>query len=63
MPALEISLSPMNDARRATILSHSELDEADVLPRDLADAIRGFWRGTSPFPAIFSMIVNRTHPM
>ncbi|KAF7355888.1 G-protein alpha subunit [Mycena venus] len=44
MPALEISLSPMNDARRATILSHSELDGADVLPRDVADAIRGLWR-------------------
>ncbi|KAJ6486033.1 G protein alpha-subunit [Mycena vulgaris] len=43
MPALEISLSPMNDARTATILSHPELYEADVLPHDVADGIRGLW--------------------
>ncbi|KAJ7603240.1 guanine nucleotide binding protein, alpha subunit [Mycena polygramma] len=37
MPQLDISLAPQNDARRTTIL-------ADVLPRDLADAVRGLWR-------------------
>ncbi|KAJ6522081.1 G protein alpha-subunit [Mycena vulgaris] len=43
MPALEISLPPMNDARTATILSYPELYEADALPHDVADAIRGLW--------------------
>ncbi|KAJ7346177.1 GPA1 heterotrimeric G-protein alpha subunit [Mycena albidolilacea] len=41
MPALEISLSPHNDARRTAILSLPEMIEADILPRDIADAIRG----------------------
>ncbi|KAJ7794061.1 heterotrimeric G-protein alpha subunit, GPA1-like protein [Mycena olivaceomarginata] len=44
MPALDISLSPINEARRATILSHPELGKADVLPRDVANAIHGLWR-------------------
>ncbi|KAJ6608099.1 G-protein alpha subunit [Mycena sp. CBHHK59/15] len=44
MPQLDISLAPQNDARRATILSLPGQIEADVLPRDLADAIRGLWR-------------------
>ncbi|KAJ7885517.1 G protein alpha-subunit [Mycena olivaceomarginata] len=41
MPALEISLSPHNDARRTAILSLPEMIEADTLPREIADAIRG----------------------
>ncbi|KAF7358225.1 G-protein alpha subunit [Mycena venus] len=44
MPQLDISLAPQNDARRATILSLPPQIEADVLPRDLADAVRGLWR-------------------
>ncbi|KAJ7675289.1 guanine nucleotide binding protein, alpha subunit [Mycena rosella] len=43
MPALEISLSPQNDACRTAILSLPEMIEADILPRDIADAIRGLW--------------------
>jgi guanine nucleotide-binding protein G(i) subunit alpha len=44
MPQLDISLSPQNDARRAVILSLPMQIEADVLPRDVTDAIRGLWR-------------------
>ncbi|KAF7306308.1 hypothetical protein MIND_00421900 [Mycena indigotica] len=44
MPQLDISLSPQNDARRSTILSLPPQIEADVLPRDVADAVRGLWR-------------------
>ncbi|KAJ7854002.1 heterotrimeric G-protein alpha subunit, GPA1-like protein [Mycena leptocephala] len=43
MPLLDISLAPQNDARRATILSLPAQIDADVLPRDLADAVRGLW--------------------
>ncbi|KAF7344234.1 G-protein alpha subunit [Mycena venus] len=35
---------PQNDARRATIFSVPPQIEADVFPRDLADAVRGLWR-------------------
>ncbi|KAJ7809136.1 hypothetical protein B0H14DRAFT_2379939, partial [Mycena olivaceomarginata] len=45
MPALEISLAPQNDAHRATVISLPEKIEADGLPRDIADAIRGLWCG------------------
>ncbi|KAJ7302118.1 heterotrimeric G protein alpha subunit B [Mycena albidolilacea] len=44
MPALDISLSSINEARRAIILSRPELDKADVLPPDVANAIRGLSR-------------------
>ncbi|KAJ7734186.1 guanine nucleotide binding protein, alpha subunit [Mycena maculata] len=44
MPQLDIALAPQNDARRATILALPPQIEADVLPRDLADAVRGLWR-------------------
>lgn len=44
MPTLELTLSPQNDSRRAVILSLPVQLEADVLPRDVADAIRGLWR-------------------
>jgi guanine nucleotide-binding protein subunit alpha len=43
MPQLDISLSPQNDARRATILAFPGQIEADILPRDVADAVRGLW--------------------
>ncbi|KAJ7249653.1 heterotrimeric G protein alpha subunit B [Mycena rebaudengoi] len=45
MPQLGLQLSPHNDARRATILSLPPQIEVDVLPRDIADVIRGLWRG------------------
>ncbi|KAJ6484008.1 heterotrimeric G protein alpha subunit B [Mycena sanguinolenta] len=44
MPQLDIALAPQNDARRATIMALPPQIEADVLPRDLADAMRGLWR-------------------
>ncbi|KAJ7253182.1 hypothetical protein C8J57DRAFT_630408 [Mycena rebaudengoi] len=44
MPQLDISLSPQNDACRATILAFPGQIEADILPRDVADAVRGLWR-------------------
>jgi guanine nucleotide-binding protein G(i) subunit alpha len=44
MPQLDISLAPQNDARRAIVLSLPMQIEADVLPRDVVDAVRGLWR-------------------
>jgi guanine nucleotide-binding protein G(i) subunit alpha len=44
MPALDIYLSPQNDARRTVILSLPVQIEGDTMPRDVADAIRGLWR-------------------
>ncbi|KAJ6484004.1 guanine nucleotide binding protein, alpha subunit [Mycena sanguinolenta] len=44
MPQLDIALAPQNDARRATIMALPPQIEADALPRDLADAMRGLWR-------------------
>ena len=44
MPQLDVSLSPQNDARRAVILSLPMQIEADILPRDVVDAVRGLWR-------------------
>jgi guanine nucleotide-binding protein G(i) subunit alpha len=44
MHQLDISLAPQNDARRAIIMSLPAQIEADVLPRDVADAVRGLWR-------------------
>ncbi|KAF6755109.1 guanine nucleotide binding protein, alpha subunit [Ephemerocybe angulata] len=38
LPALDLALQPPNDARRATILSLPPQIEAEVLPRDVADA-------------------------
>ncbi|KAJ6537849.1 G protein alpha-subunit [Mycena capillaripes] len=43
LPQLDISLAPQNDARRAVILSlPAQIN--DVLPSDIADAIRDLWR-------------------
>ncbi|KAI9437440.1 heterotrimeric G protein alpha subunit B [Lactarius indigo] len=42
--ACHISLTPQNDARRAVILSLPPQIESDVLPGDVADAVRGLWR-------------------
>ena len=44
MPALDLTLAPQNDARRAVILAMPPQIEADTLPRDVADAIRTLWR-------------------
>lgn len=44
MPQLDIQLSPQNDARRFIILNLPMQLEGDVLPSDVADAVRGLWR-------------------
>ena len=44
LPQLDIALAPQNDARRSIILSLPPQIEADVLPRDVADAIRALWK-------------------
>lgn len=44
MPHLDLQLAPQNDARRATILSLPGQIEAEVLPRDVVDAVRNLWR-------------------
>ncbi|KAJ7926205.1 G-protein alpha subunit [Mycena leptocephala] len=44
MPQLDLALSPINDAHRAIVLSLPAQIEADTLPRDIADSVRGLWR-------------------
>lgn len=44
MPHLDLQLAPQNDARRATVLALPGQIEAEVLPRDVVDAIRNLWR-------------------
>ena len=44
LPQLDLTLAPQNDARRATIMALPMQIEADVLPRDVADAVRSLWR-------------------
>ena len=44
MPQLDIALSPQNDARRSIILGLPGQLEGDVLPSDIADAVRGLWQ-------------------
>ncbi|KAF8718535.1 hypothetical protein AX14_011803 [Amanita brunnescens Koide BX004] len=41
---LDLQLNPQNDARRATILALPPQIESDVLPPDVADAVRSLWR-------------------
>lgn len=43
MPQLDIKLAPQNDARRAIIMALPMQIVADILPRDVADAICGLW--------------------
>jgi len=43
MPILDIPLQPQNDARRSAILAMPPQIEGDVLPQDVADAVRGLW--------------------
>lgn len=52
MPSLDIQLSPQNDARRSIILSLPPQLEGDVLPRDIADAVRGLWKDTGVKEAV-----------
>ncbi|KAF9474749.1 heterotrimeric G-protein alpha subunit, GPA1-like protein [Pholiota conissans] len=52
MPQLDLALAPQNDARRATILSLPAQIEADVLPRDVADAVRALWRDPAVAEAV-----------
>ena len=44
LPQLDLALAPQNDARRAVILALPGQIEADILPRDVADAVRNLWR-------------------
>jgi guanine nucleotide-binding protein subunit alpha len=44
LPHLDLQLAPQNDARKATILALPGQIEADMLPRDVADAVRNLWR-------------------
>ena len=44
MSQLDLQLNPQNDARRATILALPPQIESDVLPPDVADAVRSLWR-------------------
>ncbi|KAJ7032646.1 heterotrimeric G protein alpha subunit B [Mycena alexandri] len=44
MPDLKLALAPENEAHRDVILSLPPQIEAEVLPRDIADAVRGLWR-------------------
>lgn len=43
MPQLDLALAPQNDGRRSVILAMPAQIEADVMPRDVADAIRSLW--------------------
>lgn len=52
MPVLELALSPQNDSRRAIILGLPVQLEVDVLPREVADAIRGLWRDSGVQEAV-----------
>ncbi|KAG6810536.1 Guanine nucleotide-binding protein subunit alpha [Tricholoma furcatifolium] len=44
LPQLDIALNPSNDARRSTILALPPQIEADILPADVADAIKVLWK-------------------
>ncbi|KAG8685516.1 guanine nucleotide-binding protein subunit alpha [Ceratobasidium sp. 428] len=44
MPALDISLQPQNDARRAIIMALPGQMENDSLPHDVADALFNLWQ-------------------
>jgi len=52
MPSLDLSLLPSNDARRNVILSLPPQLEAESLPRDVTDAIRGLWRDPAVVEAV-----------
>jgi len=52
LPQLDLALSPANDARRSIILGMPGQIEADVFPRDVADAIRVLWRDAAVQQAV-----------
>jgi hypothetical protein len=52
LPQLDLALSPQNDARRSVIMSLPAQIESDVLPSDVADAIRSLWRDSSVKEAV-----------
>jgi guanine nucleotide-binding protein G(i) subunit alpha len=52
MQQLDIHLAPQNDARRTIIMSLPAQIEADVLPRDVVDAVRGLWRDSGVREAV-----------
>jgi len=52
MPNLELSLQPQNDARRAAIMNLPVQIEADSLPRDVSDSIRGLWSDPAVMEAV-----------
>ena len=59
------SISPQNDARRATILALPPQIEANILPADVADAIQSLWldayNGKPPLEFFFSLKCLFTH--
>lgn len=52
LPQLDLHLNPQNDARRATILALPPQIDSDVLPSDVADAVRHLWRDSSVKEAV-----------
>jgi guanine nucleotide-binding protein G(i) subunit alpha len=52
LPALDLDVSPQNDARRTVILSLPVQLEADYLPNEVADAIYGLWQDPSVHEAV-----------
>jgi len=44
MPHLDIQLQPPNDARRSIVLNLPGQIEGDMLPANIADAVRGLWK-------------------
>ncbi|KZS98646.1 heterotrimeric G protein alpha subunit B [Sistotremastrum niveocremeum HHB9708] len=43
MPNLDLYLDPQNDPRRSTVLSLPNQIDDSIMPRDVADSIRGLW--------------------
>jgi guanine nucleotide-binding protein G(i) subunit alpha len=52
LPALDLTLQTENDSRRTVILSLPVQLEADILPREVADAIYGLWRDPAVHQAV-----------
>ncbi len=44
LPLLDLTLSPQNDARKATILALPGQLDSDTMPRDVVDALKSLWR-------------------
>jgi guanine nucleotide-binding protein G(i) subunit alpha len=52
MPQLDLALVPQNDTRRSVVLSMPAQIEADIMPRDVAEAIRSLWRDPAVHEAV-----------